>query len=80
LDTTIAGVGQSPLLLPLWHDMTATENDAPAGSVDIFGQFRVKDFNVGDVVMFNRGTTWDYETNIIAGLDINAGHMTLTFG
>ncbi|EME3429215.1 TPA_asm: hypothetical protein G0K32_09010 [Salmonella enterica subsp. enterica serovar Typhimurium] len=80
LDTTIAGVGQSPLLLPLWHDMTATENNAPAGSVDIFGQFRVKDFNVGDVVMFNRGTTWDYETNIIAGLDIDAGHMTLTFG
>lgn len=80
LDATIAGVGQRPLLLPLWHDMTATENVAPAGSIDIFGQFRVKDFNVGDVVMFRRDLKWDYEVNIIAGLDIDAGHMTLAFG
>lgn len=80
LDSTIAGVGQAPLLLPLWHDMTATENAAPAGSIDIFGQFRVKDFNVGDVVMFRRDLKWDYETNIIAGLDIDGGHMTLQFG
>lgn len=80
LDSEIIGIGRHPLLLPLWHDMTATENDAPAGSVDIFGQFRVKDFNIGDVVYFNRGSTWDYEVNIIAGLDIPAGHMTLQFG
>lgn len=80
LDTTVAGIGSAPLLLPLWHDMTATENNAAAGAVDIFGQFLVKDFNVGDVVLFRRDLRWDYEVNIIAGLDVDAGHMTLQFG
>lgn len=80
LDTTMAGIGTAPMLLPLWHDMTAVENDAPAGSVDIIAQIRVKDFNVGDVVIFRRDLTWDYEVNIIAALDFDAAHMTLQYG
>ena len=80
LDTTMAGIGTAPMLVPLWHDMTAVENDAPAGSVDIIAQIRVKDFNVGDVVIFRRDLTWDYEINIIAALDFDAAHMTLQYG
>nr|ELR5076389.1 hypothetical protein [Providencia rettgeri] len=80
LDTTMAGIGTAPMLLPLWHDMTAVENDAPAGSVDIIAQIRVKDFNVGDVVIFRRDLTWDYEINIITALDFDAAHMTLQYG
>lgn len=80
LDSTIAGIGSAPLLLPLWHDMTGTENDAPAGSVRIDAQVRVKDFNVGDVVLLRRDLEWDYEANIIAGMDIDAGQITLAYG
>lgn len=80
LDTTMAGVGSAPILLPLWHDMTAVENDAPAGSTRIDGQYRVKDFNVGDVVIFRRDLEWDYEVNLIAAIDFDAGQMTLELG
>lgn len=80
LDSTIAGVGAAPLLLPLWHDMTGTENDAPAGSVRIDAQVLVKDFNIGDVVLLRRDLEWDYEANIIAGMDIDAGVITLMYG
>lgn len=80
LDATITGVGANPILLPLWHDMTAVENDAPAGSTLVVGQFRVKDFNVGDVVMLSTGYDWVYEVNVIVALDLDAGHMTLQYG
>lgn len=78
LDSTLVGIGQGLCLLPLWHDKTKIDNDVPAGSIDIFGDFAYRDFNVGDVVIIRRDSIFDYELNIVAGRDDTA--LTLAFG
>lgn len=66
IDSFMAGVGQHYSLVPLWWDETPIDGAVSAGSVDIFGDFRYREFFANDVVMIRRGDEGSYELNIIA--------------
>lgn len=78
IDSYIAGVGANNGLIPVWHDETRITSKAVAGSVDLFGDFRWRDFGVNDLVIIRRGDTFDYELNIVA--ELNAYSMVLATG
>lgn len=64
LDSYVVGVGQANGLVPLWWDETKIES-AYAGSIDIFGDFKRREFFVNDVVIIRRDNALDYELNIV---------------
>lgn len=67
IDSYLSGVGYSNGLVPLWWDETPISGDVVAGAVDIFGDFKWREFNANDVVIIRRpGRVTDYELNIVA--------------
>lgn len=78
IDSYITGVGANYGLLPLWYDESAITSTAVAGSVDLFGDFAYRDYNVNDVVLIRRGSLFDYELNVVA--EKRDGQLVLAFG
>jgi len=78
IDSYLTGVGARYGLLPLWHDESAITNRAVGGSVDIFGDFDYRDYNVNDVVLIRRDDLFDYELNLVA--EKHAGQLVLAYG
>lgn len=67
IDSYLSGVGYTNGLVPLWWDETPISGAVVAGGVDVFGDFRYREFNASDVVIIRRpGAITDYELNIIA--------------
>lgn len=65
IDSYLSGVGHRNGLVPLWWDETPIDS-VYAGSIDIFGDFRRREFFANDVVIIRRDGAFDYELNIIA--------------
>ena len=78
IDSYLTGVGAEYGLLPLWYDESGITSTAVAGSVDLFGDFDYRDYNVGDVVIIRRGSMFDYELNVVA--EKRAGQLVLGYG
>lgn len=77
IDSFLTGVGQRYCLVPLWWDATPIDA-AYAGSVDIFGDFKRREFFSNDVVIIRREGVFDYELNIIA--EKTDTKLTLLYG
>lgn len=77
IDSFLTGVGRRFCLVPLWWDETPMDA-AYAGSVDIFGDFRRREFFANDVVIIRREGVLDYELNIIA--EKTDTKLTLLYG
>lgn len=65
VDSYLSGVGRGNGLVPLWWDETKIEGVAFAGNVDLFGDFRHREFFANNVVMIRREEETDYELNIV---------------
>lgn len=77
IDSYLTGVGQRYGLVPLWWDETPID-PVYAGSIDIFGDFRRREFFANDVVIIRREGELDYELNIIA--EKTDTKLTLLYG
>lgn len=77
IDSYLTGVGQRYGLVPLWWDETLID-PVYAGSIDIFGDFRRREFFANDVVIIRREGELDYELNIIA--EKTDTKLTLLYG
>lgn len=77
IDSYLTGVGQRFGLVPLWWDETPISN-AYAGSVDVFGDFNLREFFANDVVLIRRPGLLDYELNVIATR--SPTQLTLLYG
>lgn len=78
IDSYLTGVGANLGLLPLWHDESAITSTAVVGSIDLFGDFDYRDYNVNDVVIIRRNDTFDYELNLVA--EKRPGQLVLAYG
>lgn len=78
IDSYVTGVGANYGLLPLWYDESMVESLSVAGSIDIFGDFNYRDYNVNDVVLIRRNDTFDYELNVVQ--EKRAGQLVLAYG
>jgi hypothetical protein len=77
IDSYLTGVGQRYGLVPLWWDETPID-PVYSGSIDIFGDFRRREFFANDVVIIRREGELDYELNIIA--EKTDTKLTLLYG
>ena len=77
IDSYLTGVGQRYGLVPLWWDETPID-PVYAGSIDVFGDFRRREFFANDVVIIRREGELDYELNIIA--EKTDTKLTLLYG
>lgn len=80
IENYLVGVGQGYGLVPLWWDETKVDG-AYAGSVDLFGDIRRREFFVNDVVLIRRATDsiFDYELNIVTD-KLNNNQLVLRYG
>lgn len=77
LDLTVAGVGTFDMVLPIWADKTAVEEDAPQGTALIAGDFRLKDFsNDSMAVIRDPNDMFHYE--VVEYRELTDTRMTLT--
>lgn len=79
IDAYINGVGSSTGLVPLWWDRSTVTSKSVAGSIDLFADISMRDFNVDDVVIIRHSDQlFDYELNIVAS--IAGEHIVLAYG
>jgi hypothetical protein len=79
IDAYINGVGSSNGLVPLWWDRSTVTSKSVAGSIDLFADISLRDFNPNDVVIIRHSDQlFDYELNIVAS--IAGEHIVLAYG
>lgn len=65
----VAGMGYAPILLPIWWDAVRIGQDLQGGVTDIIpGDFKGREFNVGDLAAIRRDEAFDYELVYVVGV------------
>lgn len=76
LDLTVAGIGTSQVVLPIWHDKTVLEATAAQGTASLIGDFRLKDF-ANDTMAVIRDPNDDFIYELVEYSLLTDTEMTL---